>query len=644
MKKTVAFLVSCICFVSFGFSQESITDQNYFEQKVEEFIITKQQDSALIYLSKVSEDIYVKVLARVAKGENVSYDDYYTFLSKVTNKNKLDFLLISNFIDDEVKVPKDKNTVNGSYFNIKYNQISEIRDNGDLDSSSDKKDALENYLNQFDQDEQEVKTFKAYNQIHDAVLSLIEKDIETGKKILNNNLAIAREYNDNELEIASLYFLADFLTVERKLDEFIEISEKSLLLEEQLPEKSRYYQGTIEHLINAYIFKGGYDERVQTLLDQTYNSPSFKANSYSLYAQYLSTLAPDSEVKREIFKKFNVKNSKEFSEYIIKESRPLLNNNEFYFVLKEVTNLLVKENLLKEAIGYQKDAVLLTRKIYSEDLSKSIANYKTKQAVKEKELEITHAKEQSNLYFIIITLIGILLTISLFVLVRLKKQSKLLKEKNNQINKTLKEKELLVKEVHHRVKNNFQIVSSLLELQSKGIEDEKALALANEAQNRVKSMALIHQKLYQNEAGLIDFDEYVNLLVKELSSLYAIGNTIETNVSSKNMMFDVDTAIPLGLIINELITNAYKYVVNSTKKSQLNISISKWDDTSYKLVVSDNGNGLDPLFDVKNAKSLGLRLVNRLVKQLHGTLELTNGQGARFEIIFKDVHARRQVE
>ncbi len=223
---------------------------------------------------------------------------------------------------------------------------------------------------------------------------------------------------------------------------------------------------------------------------------------------------------------------------------------------------------------------------------------------------------------------------------RKKKTSKILDEKNKIIEKALQEKQLLLKEVHHRVKNNFQIVSSLLELQTKGIEDEKALNLANEGKNRVKSMALIHQKLYQNETGLIDFDEYINVLVKELSYMYASEKKVQTSINTKNMQFDIDTAIPLGLIVNELITNAYKYAFDATKENKLNISINKLNEEEYKLVVADNGKGIDDAIDLAKVKSLGLRLVKRLTKQLQGNFTLNNTEGASFEIVFKDTNAR----
>ena len=305
---------------------------------------------------------------------------------------------------------------------------------------------------------------------------------------------------------------------------------------------------------------------------------------------------------------------------------------------------LVVHGFYKEGIRYKDSQIQLVKNIYSKDLSETLANYKTDLAVKEKEVEITFQKEKTKLYGLIASLAGGFLIVSLFVLRKIRKQSKELTDKNALINKSLIEKELLVREVHHRVKNNFQIVSSLLELQSKGIEDEKALELANEGKNRVKSMALIHQKLYQNESGLVDFDEYIQLLVKELSSLYKSENEIETKITSKNMEFDVDTAIPLGLIINEIITNSYKYAFNNQKENSLSISINKENNGDFKLIMADNGPGLPFGFNVKKAKSLGLRLINRLVKQLHGTLNVSNENGARFEIIFKDVHARRLVD
>lgn len=471
---------------------------------------------------------------------------------------------------------------------------------------------------------------------------LIQEDLKNGKNLCLENLKKSKELNDKELQIIFLYHLSDFLILERKLQEYIDVSEESLKLEEDLDTKTSYYYGTIEHLINAYIYKRGHNNRVVYLIDLLYNNDIKRIDTYSLYAQLISELEKDSPLKKQILNKFEVTNVAE----LIKKFEVLgkdLNSNDFYHILNSGSNALAAHGFSDLALKYKDKAIVNTRKVYSKELSESLANYKTEQAVKEKEKEIKHAEEKTTLYSIIAVLALVFFLIALFILIKVRKQSKELSEKNKIIENALIEKELLVKEVHHRVKNNFQIVSSLLELQTKGIEDEKALELANEGKNRVKSMALIHQKLYQNESGLIDFDEYIRLLIKELSLMYSSQNDVKTSISSENVLFDVDTAIPLGLIINEIITNSYKYAFKKDKENNLSISIKKGADDNYKLVIKDNGPGLSKNFDAKKAKSLGLRLVNRLVKQLHGTLEQSNNEGAKFEIYFKDSNARQLV-
>lgn len=214
---------------------------------------------------------------------------------------------------------------------------------------------------------------------------------------------------------------------------------------------------------------------------------------------------------------------------------------------------------------------------------------------------------------------------------RLKKASRLIEQ-------SLSEKELLLKEIHHRVKNNLQVVSSLLDLQSRGIEDEGALATFMEGQNRVKAMALIHQKLYQNEnLATINFKEYAELLMGELATIYHNGNEVKTQLTATDQAeFDIDTAVPLGLILNELISNAYKYAFNQKREGFLSITIESLGKGKHQLIVEDNGNGLPEGFDFAKARSLGLRLVRRLAKQLYGKVEYSGGHGARFVVSFTE--------
>ena len=225
---------------------------------------------------------------------------------------------------------------------------------------------------------------------------------------------------------------------------------------------------------------------------------------------------------------------------------------------------------------------------------------------------------------------------------RKKKQTRLLEEKNDIISKQLEEKKLLIREIHHRVKNNFQIVSNLLELQSNDIEDKRARDLAEEGQSRIRSMALIHKRLYENEDLLIQMDDYVRKLVTDISASYGSTHTCVVKYQLTNHNFDIDTAIPLGLIINELVTNAFKYGLHS-QNPELSIIMTNDANGSHILEVRDNGVGLPESFDPKKATSIGLYLVRLLSKQLHGLMTYEYDNGSIFKVEFKDTRARMKV-
>lgn len=616
-------------------------NKNYYSNKVEEFILEKKLDFASYFLDSIANQSYKKSLSKFVAGSKITYAEYYTLISRLGNRQSIKYNKISNFINSEVIEPSDKN-INLDYTEIKWTQISKLRDEVGLDEASFVQKKLEDYINQFNDNDPKVLKIKTKIKTHPVVMLQIEGNIKKGKALINECLEVAKKLNDKELEIIFLYHLTDFLLLEGKLQEYIDVSEKSLLLEKQLSQTTNYYYSIIEHLIDAYVYKGGHSDRVIHLINILYKNPSTKINSYPLYAKIVSKLDKNSSLKNSILKQFNVKTVPELTSKF-KELGKDLNPNDFYYLINESSRALAQHGYYDLAINYKDQAIRITRKIYSQDLANSLANYKTELAVKEKEKAIKIEKERKSLYGIIAILAFILFLISLLVLRKIKKQSKQLFEKNKIIANALEEKEVLVKEVHHRVKNNFQIISSLLELQTKGIEDEKALELANEGKNRVRSMALIHQKLYQEGSGLIDFDEYIRMLIKELSLMYSSNKKVKTSVDSKNIRFDVDTAIPLGLIINEIITNSYKYAFKSDVNNSLSISIEKDKEHEYKLVIEDNGPGLSNSFNVKKAKSLGLRLVNRLVKQLHGTLKQSNDKGAKFEIYFKDSASRQLI-
>ena len=209
------------------------------------------------------------------------------------------------------------------------------------------------------------------------------------------------------------------------------------------------------------------------------------------------------------------------------------------------------------------------------------------------------------------------------------------KQADEQIKRDLEEKEILLQEIHHRIKNNMQIISSLLKLQSAQITDKKALELFQNSQDRVKTMSLIHDALYRSkDLAHIDFEEYVRKLTTQIFVSYGTSlNLIKIKINIKDVLMDISTAIPCGLIINELVSNSLKYAFPKGK-GEISISFTCKDQVNI-LRVKDNGIGISGKIDLENSPTLGLMLVNSLTKQLDGTLKLEKVKGTSFKIAFK---------
>jgi len=210
-------------------------------------------------------------------------------------------------------------------------------------------------------------------------------------------------------------------------------------------------------------------------------------------------------------------------------------------------------------------------------------------------------------------------------------------ERNNaeaQIRQSLQEKEVLLKEVHHRVKNNMQVISSLLSLQGEQITDPAALTSFRDSQNRVRSMALVHEKLYRSESlASIDFSEYVKDLMASLKRSYMLSD-VDVNVQTDDLRLGVDTAIPCGLIINELVSNALKHAFKGRARGTVNVRINRNGLGKTTVRVQDDGNGLPPDFNFRQSGSLGMQLVSMLTEQIGGSLDVDTSEGTCFTITF----------
>lgn len=218
------------------------------------------------------------------------------------------------------------------------------------------------------------------------------------------------------------------------------------------------------------------------------------------------------------------------------------------------------------------------------------------------------------------------------------------KTATEQLKSSLKEKEVLLKEIHHRVRNNLQIISSLLYLQKQSVESDEFADILMESQNRIKSITMVHEKLYDSDdLTRINFPEYIERLVSDLFNSYSTSTRqVAKVIDVENLRLNIETAVPCGLIISELVSNSLKHAFPEGRTGTLIVSLKTGDEWN-ELVISDDGVGFPEEFDFRNTKTLGLKLVNTLVNQINGEITLDRSRGTEFKIIFKELKYKERI-
>ena len=330
-------------------------------------------------------------------------------------------------------------------------------------------------------------------------------------------------------------------------------------------------------------------------------------------------------------------------------------------VLYEVAK---KNHRSEDALAFFEQYKNWNDSIFNDNKEKSIANVETRLKLQQKDLELRYetekkAKEnlelkQSNkglqnrsVAILIITVILLVLGIVMVASNRAmgKKNTELEKQKRI-IEKQSNEKDTLISEINHRVKNNLQIISSLLNLQANSLTDEKAMEALRDSHKRVKAISLIHQKLYGNEdAASIPLGEYINALFTDLKMVYAANHVqLECSTQPIGIRLDMESAVPVGLILNETITNALKYAFTNKPSGKLLIHFTEEANDRYTLLIRDNGIGLPEGFDPDKSSSLGFRIIKELTRQLRGKFTYTTDNGTVFSINFPNTAARQKMD
>lgn len=322
----------------------------------------------------------------------------------------------------------------------------------------------------------------------------------------------------------------------------------------------------------------------------------------------------------------------------------------------DISKIYINMGDYQKALEYKSQYAQMKDTLFSEQTMEIATNMEARFENEKKAKEIEILKQENQIQelelgrnrILIFSSVGglILALISIFIFARVnrdkRKAMELLQKQNENIMRQKEEKEVLLKEIHHRVKNNLQVINSLIRLQCAYTDDEEALELFDECQNRIISMALIHEKMYEaHDLSNINIQDYVTQLAQNLLRSYRLNQRINLDINVKIKHLSLDTLVPLGLLLNELISNSLKHAFEGKEEGTITVRLDQNESGLFDLLIGDNGVGLPKDFSFNSAHTLGMELVVTLTDQLDGKIERVDEEGSYFRINFKGLEQQR---
>jgi len=630
---------------------------NFSSQRINSISLTKQEISLYINLKALSlNNLGVSLRSKAKYNRALKiYFESLAILKRIDDKHGQGNVLnnIGTIYKDIGKIPEAleyyqkslalKEEV-GNRKGVAYtiNNIAIIyRSLGDINK------ALENYLNCLNILES-VSDKKGIAVVLNNVATIYQKqeNYKTAKEYFERSLGMHQEINNKKAMGITLVHLASIYEKEGDKAKCIEYYQKSLLLNKEIKNAS----GIASCLRNlgAFHLRNNNHDKVLLLLNESLdilnsiNEVEGQIHTLNVLAKYFLAKNDINEAKKNALKSLSLAKKLGFPAEI-KAAAMIL------------THIYEKGNNWSLAYEAQKLFIIMQDSIKSKSIHESILKQKAKYDINKKEQEIKVLSIQNeslkkdkeiqelrinkNRLTIILISIALLVTL-LFVAFNLKwnkkkkKIYKLLKKQKEEISLKNDEKTAMLQEIHHRVKNNLQVVNSLLRFQSREIKDKNVLAIFEKAQKRVVSMALLHEKMYNSDdLKHVDVKEYISLLIADLIETYSVGKKIRQNIQIEDVHFEMRTLVPLGLIINEIITNSLKHAFIDLLEGEIKIHIKQLKNNAFEMLIGDDGIGSV----VARQSGLGNKLIHIFVKQLDGTIELLKESGTVYRIVFEEI-------
>jgi len=423
-----------------------------------------------------------------------------------------------------------------------------------------------------------------------STISIIQNDFKNGEKYMQRMLAICQELKDTTLIAVSYSNLAKIYAMNGLSKQSGVYLQKTIDLMGNVDDKFEYSQLLFD-LAGTFEKSGAFKKAEKSYLEAIHISEKLR--------------------KRELLEK----------------------------AYKELSDLYRKNKRFPKALKYYDKYTQVKDSFFTVDKLRAVSDIEAKYQTQKKEQQInllkTNIKQQKRFWFWVSSLAGLITLLTFLFFYIYKKRSDELATKNIVINKALLEKETLLKEIHHRVKNNLQVISSILSLQVRYLKNPKAIAAIKDSQNRIEAISLIHQKLYSKESiTAIRIKDYIDSLVESIITTLEIEpDNIRYTSNIDNLLLEVDTVTSIGLILNELILNSLKHNFN---KDRLNLQITLYkENNSLVLTIKDNGKGIIDNFDFQKTNSYGMKMISSVSKKLKASISFKNENGLSVKLLIK---------